>query len=951
LTDQPEGTRHLTRRTVLAGAVAAAGTTALSAMPTPPALAEPSKSRASGPAGPLPEDQRWARLRAKLSGITGEWTDQTYPGAISTTMPNTALLGNGDVGVTSAGGVGVKTFFISKGNFWYGSTDPRPIPIGGVTVKSTKSLPNSDLALGATATASSVHESFSADRAVNGQWTSGYEGWVSAVGKPQWIALDLGTEQTIARYVIRNDEAARPGNQDHTTKDLQIQTSTDGTTWTDVQAIAGNTDAVIDRDLADPLTTRYLRLYITEPTQGTTEDSIQNPRARVGQIQLFALPKSVQDPNAPDVTPFREVEHILDPRITTSVVMDGIPLRMETWLSAERNVLVITVTSDGTKAVELVAQTWAGAAGGSNPAFPVTAGITGDTGWAQRSTGPGANWVSTAALATRVLGVAAEPPAVSGATASTVFSLAPGGTATIVTTITGGGRNPTGVRAAAVEAVSGIRAAGVAALRARHTAWWKRYWLASGVDLGRPVLEKYYYAAQYFIGAASRPGKVGPGLYGIWTTTDQAQFHGDFHLNYNAMGPFYGVYSSNRPELALPFYDVILDYVPEARRRARQDLSRVRPDYVAQRFPSGGMPDGVLFPVGIGPFGSTTDDVYLGQVLNSLFSATEFCAYWEYTRDLAFLRDKAYPFLKLVATFFANWLEWDAASGEYLTWSGPHEGSWGKNSSPDIGLLKQTLRTLIEASKELRTDAGQRHTWQHILDHLPAQPTTVHNGVTVYALAEPGTLQGDTRDIRPGDNTVNLEFIHPAEVLGITSPAAERQIAVDTVDAMNSWRQENSFPKVFTQAARVGYPAASLIQNFETTIEQTMVRNLRIADPFHGLEKSGATEAVNSMLVQSFGGRVVLFPVWPSDQDASFDRLVVPGAFEVSAALSAGIVVYAQITSKAGGTLRLTDPWNGAQRPVVTDEHGRIVHWVLENGVITVPTQRGRAYRVTPGRS
>ncbi|WBB59695.1 discoidin domain-containing protein [Streptomyces sp. WMMC500] len=942
--------RHPGRRSVLAGAIAVAGTTALTAIPAPAIAAPAGSSSPGGAAGPLTEDERWRRLRDKLSEITAEWTDQTYPGAISTAMPNTALLGNGDVGVTSGGQSGVKTFYVSKGDFWTAGPDIRPLPIGGVTLRSTNVPPTADLALGANATASSTHESFTPDRAVNGLWTSGYEGWVSTVGKPQWIALDLGTEQTIARYVIRNDVAAREGTEANTTKGLRIQTSDDGTTWTDADTVTGNSDAVIDRNLSTPLTTRHVRLYLTEPTQGTTEDSVQNPRARIGQIQLFAQPGSAQEQDAvSEAEPFREVQHVLDARITTAVEMDGVPLNLETWLSAEENLLVTTVTSAGAEPVDLVVQTWAGAGGGASAAYPSTSGVSAGTAWAKRSTRPGGAWVSTGVLATRVLGAATKPPTSSGSTASTEFTLAAGGTATIVTVVAGGGQNPTGVRADAVRAVDAVKASALAGLRSRHARWWKRYWLASGIDIGRPLLERYYYAAQYFIGASSRAGKVVPGLYGIWTTTDQALFHGDIHLNYNAQSPFYGVYSSNRPELALPFVDVILDYVPEARRRARQDLTRVKPDYVSKRFPEGGMPDGVLFPVGIGPFGSTTDDGYWQQVANSLFSATQFCAYWEHTRDLDFLRDKAYPFLKLVATFFENWLEWNAGSGHYELWAGPHEGTWGKNSSPDVSLLKLTLHTLIEASHALDTDAGERRTWQHILDRLSPTPTTVHQGVKVYALAEPGSMQGDdTREIRPGDNTVNLEFIHPGEALGITSPAAERKTAVDTLDVMNSWAQINSFPKVFTQAARVGYPATSLIQRFEEVLADTLAPNLSVDDLYHGIEKSGSTEAVHSMLVQSFRGTVVLFPVWPLDQDASFDRLLLPGAFEVSAALADGAVAYAHVTSRAGGTLRLRNPW-GRKGPRVTTADGRAVEFSLRDDTISLRTRPGTGYRFTPG--
>ncbi|MFC7645200.1 hypothetical protein ACFQX6_34580 [Streptosporangium lutulentum] len=233
------------------------------------------------------------------------------------------------------------------------------------------------------------------------------------------------------------------------------------------------------------------------------------------------------------------------------------------------------------------------------------------------------------------------------------------------------------------------------------------------------MLEKYYYGSLYLLGSSSRAGKTAPGLYGIWATTDSPQFSGDMHLNYNFVANFYGAYSSNRADLALPYYDLILAYVPEARRRAQQDLTRVNPSYISSRFPSGGMSSGLLFPVGIGPFGSTADDNYHQQVGNSLFTASQFVAYYDYTQDRNFLSTKSYPFMKEVAAFFKNYLEWDAAAQQYNLFSGPHEGLWGKNSSPDVGLLKYLLTGLIDASTDLGVDTADRATWTQILQHLP----------------------------------------------------------------------------------------------------------------------------------------------------------------------------------------------------------------------------------------
>jgi hypothetical protein len=619
---------------------------------------------------------------------------------------------------------------------------------------------------------------------------------------------------------------------------------------------------------------------------------------------------------------------------------------MRTWLGATDNVLVTQIQSQGSSAVRLRAETTAGSPeprGG----LTNTSGVAGNTGFATRQTAGGSNWVSRASIATRVVGAnLVGAPTSGGATASSTFDLQPGATVRIVSGIAGGGPNNPDPAPAARSLVDGQSAGSLDSLYNGHLDWWKQYWLRSYIDIGDDVLQRFYYGSLYLTGSASRAGKTAPGLYGLWVTSDFPSFNGDMHLNYNWMANFYGVYSSNRPQLALPYFDLVRDYLPEARRRSQQDLRSVKSDYVSRRFPNG-IAGGVLFPVGIGPFGATTDNNYWQQVGNALFTATQYVAYYDYTQDRNFLSGTAYPFMKEVATFFRSWVEFDQGSQRYNLWSGPHEGSWGRNSSPDLGMLRYLLAAVINASVELNVDAGDRQAWTDILNRLAPIPTTTVNGQRVYALADPGTMQGgDTRIFRPGDNTVNLEFIHPGEVLGLGSDPAERQTAIDTVNQMNSWGQGNSFPKVFTQAARVGYPAASLIDRMKEQINAHMVANLRIADGVHGIEKAGAIEAIDNMLLQSDDGVIRVFPAWPGERNASFVKLREKNAFLVSSARSGNRVSYVDVTSEAGRQVRLQHPWPG-QNVTVTQAGGGSVGFTIQNNVITFATQTGATYTIS----
>ena len=64
------------------------------------------------------KNRAWEDVKRILSRYYGEWTKPDYPGAVNDRIPNTAILGNGDIGIPSDGSSTEKVFNISKGDFW-----------------------------------------------------------------------------------------------------------------------------------------------------------------------------------------------------------------------------------------------------------------------------------------------------------------------------------------------------------------------------------------------------------------------------------------------------------------------------------------------------------------------------------------------------------------------------------------------------------------------------------------------------------------------------------------------------------------------------------------------------------------------------------------------------------------------------------------------------------------
>ena len=118
--------------------------------------------------------------------------------------------------------------------------------------------PDPDLAQGKPTTASSTETAaFPAGYATDGNPATR---WSSAYSNDQWLAVDLGTPQYLGR--VRLTWEAAYG------RDYDIQTSTDGSTWTTVASRRGLAGPGTDELLLTPVTARYVRMHGV--TRGTS---------------------------------------------------------------------------------------------------------------------------------------------------------------------------------------------------------------------------------------------------------------------------------------------------------------------------------------------------------------------------------------------------------------------------------------------------------------------------------------------------------------------------------------------------------------------------------------------------------------------------------------------------------------------------------------------------------
>ena len=812
--------------------------------------------------------------------------------------------------------------------------------------------------------------------------------WCAIVDEPHWAIIDLGEKKDIGYYSLSHSGSI--GETEHNTVDYQLQylesdnedwdTIENNASWADMDKVTGNTENVTEKVFETPVQARYIRLYITKAAPNNTA-------ARVHELELYAA--------KPDKPVFYEKQDILNAEITTEMPYKDKTVSMETFTSATKNVVVTKLTSHAADIMEMQAELWGKAGDGNRP---VSAGVNENgTVTVTRATYNGnkadsKSYTSKAAMSMAVVG--AETTADASADKGILsFAITPEQPVYIVTSVGGGGKTYNGQDelqgadpvSEAVELLNSIgNDADIEALKAEHQQWWKDFWSASYVSLDTSdsrmdTIMKYYYGAQYILGCSSREGELAPGIMGIWCNTDSPMWWGHYQLNYNYNAPFYGTNSSNRPEIGLPAFEQILEYMDEGKKNSESvvQLKKLETDgsgrghgYVSKLIQEGkidaekGIEGGLFYPVGITPWGQTVcPGLYHNETLCAAYSAYPGAEYYKYTMDKEYLQNGLYDYLKGCATFYETWLEKDE-NGQYNMYAGYHENSWGYNPAVELATVYFLFETIVDASEALDVDADKRVLWTDIRDNLAPQPTAEYNGKTVYALAEKGWNGSGyvplANPIPADGNCIPLESLTQGGRLGYFSTPEELEIAQNTIDVFGDggWGQANNFPRIFTAALRARYNLDTVVNGFSNTITANMKPNLRIWDPYHGIEKSGATESVNSMMMQTDKGITKIFPSWYADKDAKFSKLRAEGAFIVSAEYSGAAqeANHVVITSEKGETMTLVTPWSegatvrDSAGNVVRTESGTVPNWEDEK-TIAFETTAGETYTVEKGEA
>lgn len=442
--------------------------------------------------------------------------------------------------------------------------------------------------------------------------------------------------------------------------------------------------------------------------------------------------------------------------------------------------------------------------------------------------------------------------------------------------------------------------------RAAHQRWWLSFWRRSWIVVsGSPEAETVTrgYALQRFINACAGRGAYPIKFNGSIFTVDSREPDEYFDADYRRWGGEYWFQNTRLPHWAMlaagdydmmrPLFQMYLRALPLARERTRLYFGH----------------GGAYFPETItfwgtyanvnygwnrkGKSASFIDNPYIRYYyscnLELLALALE---HFAHTADRHFLNGTLLPLADAVIAFYDLHFPRDA-EGKLLFKPSQALETYPEtvNPLPDIAGLRWVLEGLLGLPLG-RESIERRNLWRRLLGQLPDLPTKREGDQTFLVPA--------WQILAPPINTENPELyaVFPYRIYGVGKP--EIEIARNTYvrrpyKGNEGWRQDPIWAAMLglTEEAK-----AMVAQRFATKHAGSRFPAFWgpnydwVPDQTHGC---GGMIALQSMLLQSDGDKIRLFPAWPPEWDVSF-RLHAPSKTVVEGALRRGKVVSLQVT-------------------------------------------------------
>jgi alpha-L-fucosidase 2 len=416
----------------------------------------------------------------------------------------------------------------------------------------------------------------------------------------------------------------------------------------------------------------------------------------------------------------------------------------------------------------------------------------------------------------------------------------------------------------------------------------------------------FQYGRYLLMGSSRRPAVLPANLQGLWNQDYEAAWNSDFHTNINLQMNYWPAEVANLPETVAPLADFIgrLTVPGAVTARRTYGTGGWTLHHLTDPFGRTGVADGVW---GVSPMAGPWMTFPLWD-------------HYEFTGDTAFLRDVAYPIMKGSAEFVEAFLV-QAPDGRLVT--APSHSPENAYLDPQTGKpesLTYAATVDIEIARALFDHCARAAAILGVDGEFAARLKELEGRLPPLRIGKHGNIREwieDYDEAEPGHRHMShLLALYPLAQITPETPelfeAAERTLArrLEHGGGQTGW----SRAWIVSFYARL-LEGETAYRNLQTLLRRSTLANLFDTHPPFQIDGNfGGAAGIAEMLVQSHRGFVQVLPAVPAAwAEGRFKGLRARGGFELDAVWTGRRVTELRVRSKAGGRLRILDPFGGRE--------------------------------------